>query len=182
MVNYKDFQVYFQASGDISIFRGRSKYLSPEEKFKSVVETEGVQIRNFSRGVQIQDSSLFFIGLSGNVCRFDMLLISRANDQKKIFRAENLPTGTVVDFVALTKNKLVSLSSQGVITLVESYRAVKQTPKLSQEEVHTCIGEIDSKLLVSSFSPALKRNNFKLINEDFRESYLHVLDNEGRRV
>ena len=100
MVSYKELQVYFSGSGQISVFQQEQRVMNPEEKFLTTIKLNGFEVFNRSRGVHINDSSLYFIGVRGSVCKFDKKLIARAAEQKKTYRAESLPTGTVVDLGA----------------------------------------------------------------------------------
>ena len=182
MVSYKELQVYFLGSGEVAVFQQEQRVMSPEERFLPAVRAGGFEIPNRSRGVHLSDSSLYFLGARGSVCKFDMKLVARAAEQKKTYRAESLPTGTAVDFVPWGRNRLLALSERGVITLVESYRSVRQTPQVAQEETHTAIGsfgEADSKVLVASFCAAARRSTFRLLSEDLKELYVHPLDQEG---
>lgn len=183
MVSYKDLQVYFEGSGQIAVIQHEQRLISPEEKFLPAVRVGGFEIANRSRGVHLSEASLYFLGARGNVCKFDMKLIARAAEQKKTYRAENLPTGTAVDFVPWGRNRVLALSERGVITLVESYRSVKQTPQVAEEETHTAIGSLgdaDSKVLVASYCVAARRSTFRLLGEDLKELYVHPIDHEGR--
>ena len=182
MVSCKDLQVYFQGSGQIAVLQQEQHVASPEEKFLPTVRLNGFELANRSRGVHLNESSLYFIGARGNVCKFDMKLVARAAEQKKTYRAEHLPTGTVVDFTPWGRNRILSLSERGVITLVESYRSVKQTQQVAEEEVHTSICsacEVDSKVLVASYCVGARRSTFRLVGEDLKELYVHPIDNEG---
>lgn len=86
----------------------------------------------------------------------------------------------MVDFYVADKDRVVSLSEQGVITFVEGLRAIKQTGRLSEDEGFSCIAEIEEKIVATSYSSKHRINTFRLLGQDLRDLYQQAVDCEGR--
>ena len=63
------------------------------------------------------------------------------------------------------------MSEQGVITFVEGGRAVKQTARLSNDEGFSCIGEIEEKIVTTSYNGKTKQTTIRLLGLDLRDLY-----------
>lgn len=106
----------------------------------------------------------------------------RSAENRRSYNAEIMPSGTVVDFAVSGKDRILCLSEQGVITVVESARAVKQTGKLAEKEIFTCIKEVEDKILVTCYSKEHRSNTFRLQAPDLRDLCQHMIEDEGRLV
>lgn len=137
-------------------------------------------INNYSRGVQLHGNYAYFIGQKGNVQRFDVPSLIRIADTKRSYRSESQPTGTIVDFCVTAKDRIVSLAEFGIITVVEGCRSVKQTGRLSENDVYSCVAWIDDKILVASYNPGQRYNNFRLLGPDMRDLPGHIIEDTSK--
>lgn len=126
-------------------------------------------IHNYSRSVQLHGNHVYFIGAKGNLCRLDMPTLIRTAETRRSYRAENLPTGSIVNFSVAGKDQILSLAEHGIVTVIESSRAVKQTGRIAENESFTCIAHVDDKILIACFNPSEQLNKFKLLGPDLRD-------------
>jgi hypothetical protein len=95
---------------------------------------------------------LYFVNSKGTVSRFDISLLIRAAENKRGYRADNLPTGTVVDFLVVDKAKVIGLNEIGGITITEGGRVVRQIAKSKQGGVfYTCISEGEDRYITTQY-------------------------------
>ena len=57
---------------------------------------------------------------------------------------------------------------------------MKQTARLSSQEGFTCIGEIEEKIVTTSFNPKARQTTIRLLGLDLRDLYQHAIEQEGR--
>lgn len=195
-MDYKGYQVYFQESGKISIFRDNELLVLPAETFlgsyqvyenpkqaepgKDAKDRKVKKIMtNYSKGVQLVDKSLFFICGKGCLARFDMPVLIRQAEHRRGYRADILPSSYIVDFYATGRDRVHCISDNGILTLIEHYRVVKQTKPLSKTDTFSCIIEIGGRLAISSYNEESKINMLRLHNgADLKEFDSHIIHNE----
>jgi len=124
---------------------------------------------------------LYFLSGKGQIIKIDMPLLVRCAENRRTYRSETMPSGTVIDFVAPEKDRLVCISTVGVVSIIESGRVVKQTARLSDKDVFTCIAEIEEKILVVCGNEANKTSTLRLLGPDLRDIYLHMQEQESSR-
>lgn len=105
----------------------------------------------------------------------------RIADTKRSYRSESQPTGSVVDFCLTGKDRMVSIAEFGVITVVECSRSVKQTGRLSETDCFSCVAWIDDKILVASYNPGQRSNNFRLLGSDMRDLPGHIIEDTSSK-
>jgi len=170
MAEFGGHQVYACGDGRLRLFREGKYLLEAQDKFMPWLNLpDGIQLPNYSRCLKPVDSLLYFIGPKGNVLKLDIILLVRQSENRRSYTAESLATGSVTDFICAGKNKVIGISQFGVITVTEGSRIVKQTGRLAEEEIFTCIAEVDEKILTASYDPYKKRTSFRLLAPDLRD-------------
>lgn len=177
MIEFRGNQLYFLGNGRITLYKDSNRILDYEEKWLSQIEskitTDGREsslvIHNYSRSVQLHGNYAYYIGTKGNLCRLDLPTLIRTAETRRSYRAENLQTGSIVNFSVAGKDQVLSLAEHGVITVVECSRAVKQTGRIAEGESFTCISHVDDNILIASYSPNEMLNKFRLLGPDLRD-------------
>lgn len=103
------------------------------------------------------------------MCRLDLSTLIRTAETRKSYRAEKVPTGSIITFSVSGDDQVVSLAEHGIVTVIESGRAVKQSSRIAEDESFTCVSHVDDKILIASFSPGQRLNRFKLLGPDLRD-------------
>lgn len=137
-------------------------------------------VHNYGKGVQIAGPNLYFLSGKGQIVKIDLPLLIRCAENRRTYRSETMPSGTVVDLVAPEKDRILSISAIGVVSIIESGRVVKQTARLSDKDVFTCIAEIDEKILVVCGNELNKTSTLRLLGPDLRDIYQHLQEQESK--
>lgn len=184
---HKEHQLYFLGNCKILLFRGDQRMIQLEESFAAVSAvgdasrclTLPLGVHNYGKGVQIAGPSLYFLSGKGQIVKIDLPLLIRCAENRRTYRSETMPSGTVVDFVAPEKDRFLSISAIGVVSIIESGRVIKQTARLSDKDVFTCIAEIDEKILVVCGNEQNKTSTLRLLGPDLRDIYQHLQEHES---
>ena len=179
MVCYGQYQVYFEGGGRIYLYEHEKKLAQPSEKFTPSQSFGSFIINNCSRGVALFQNELYFLNHKCSVSRFDLNMLIKSVQNRRTYQAEEIPSGVCASFAVAGKYKVICLSDTGVVTIVEFSRVVRQTGRLSEEEVYTIIKESDDKILAACYSERSHKSTFRLLGGDLRDLDRLTIEGQG---